>query len=563
MTTGQPPYADQDGMAAMYLISRQKPPRLEGPQYSAILKEFLTLCLNERFEERPGADELSKTRFIRACKNVPTSILRDLIVKYQHWKDKGNVRRSLAVSPDDNDVKNGPMGAQVGIDTEDGPADDNDNDIRGGWDFDVEDYQLSENKTTETLLPNLKSGRQRSETLTLTKSANDATAVFRENLEFHDEADSETLKRPGSAPSKPIDASTISSDESHPLLKLFSKETDPAPSSMLDIDSNMIHLPGDSIASPIRASSSPIEIEIPTLEAMSNLVSAAAAAHPPDPTPKVTNRLFRSNSTARSMHSQHMPPPLPNVPTPNLPPPTSSAPTSANSSPTHVRSPSPKEMHLQQSPQSSLPPSAPSSSPTPVIPPVSSPLPPILAAGQPAQPSSLAPSSVSAPPQVSIPAALLPRGVSPKRTPLSQQAAVHPVSPSKAGKPSLVRQPNLQIPIPPPSPMYWNPALPQSPMQQHKVAGGTNGFFGGGGGGGVATENLGSNGWQSVPVVANHELFPSMPDLNVLTVLTESQVTTRDQVVDELCKVLETLDVGLEVLDAGFKVLREEKTEYR
>ncbi|KAK7207298.1 Pkinase-domain-containing protein, partial [Myxozyma melibiosi] len=90
MTTGQPPYADQDGMAAMYLISRQKPPRLEGSQYSPMLKEFLTLCLNERFEERPSADELLKTRFIRACKNVPTSILKDLLAKYQTWQDKGN-----------------------------------------------------------------------------------------------------------------------------------------------------------------------------------------------------------------------------------------------------------------------------------------------------------------------------------------------------------------------------------------------------------------------------------------------------------------------------------------
>ncbi|KAK9447931.1 kinase-like domain-containing protein, partial [Limtongia smithiae] len=89
MSTGQPPYADQDGMTALFLIPRKRPPRLDGAAYSQLLKEFLALCLNERPEERPGADDLLKTRFIRASKGVPTSALTELIVRYQAWKDKG------------------------------------------------------------------------------------------------------------------------------------------------------------------------------------------------------------------------------------------------------------------------------------------------------------------------------------------------------------------------------------------------------------------------------------------------------------------------------------------
>lgn len=99
MTTGNPPYSDQEAFRAIMLIPKQKPARLEGPQYSAALKEFVANCLDEHPNERPSAEDLIKLKLIRNTKNVPTTMLRDLIVRYRQWKDQhgSNVRDSVVV----------------------------------------------------------------------------------------------------------------------------------------------------------------------------------------------------------------------------------------------------------------------------------------------------------------------------------------------------------------------------------------------------------------------------------------------------------------------------------
>lgn len=99
ITTGHPPYAEQEVTRAMHLIPRQKPARLEGTQYSSALKEFVAKCLDEQPEERATAEELYKTKFIKNTKNVPTQIIKDLILRYQKWKAQNKSRCNSILEP--------------------------------------------------------------------------------------------------------------------------------------------------------------------------------------------------------------------------------------------------------------------------------------------------------------------------------------------------------------------------------------------------------------------------------------------------------------------------------
>lgn len=126
ITTGHPPYADQDAKRAIQLIPRAKPARLEGTQYSPALKQFVAMCLDEQPEERASADELSRTKYIRNTKNVPTTIIKDLIVRYQAWRKNNNSRRDSVLNP-------GPGAATI---TDEEDDDDTDSVF---WDFGDED----------------------------------------------------------------------------------------------------------------------------------------------------------------------------------------------------------------------------------------------------------------------------------------------------------------------------------------------------------------------------------------------------------------------------------------
>jgi len=95
MATGNPPFADQEGMKAIFLIPRNPPARLEGA-YSAGLKDVVAQCLNELPEERPTAEELLRTKYIRSTKAGSTTVLKELVARYDAWVKGGGVRMSLA-----------------------------------------------------------------------------------------------------------------------------------------------------------------------------------------------------------------------------------------------------------------------------------------------------------------------------------------------------------------------------------------------------------------------------------------------------------------------------------
>ncbi|KAI7872942.1 Pkinase-domain-containing protein [Spinellus fusiger] len=101
MVVGNPPLAHVDPMRAVILIPRSKPPRLQDT-YSAFIREFVDMCLCEDPEERPSAEELLKSKFIKSSSKTK-SILRQVITRYDQWKKSTEIsKRSSIISNDIN-----------------------------------------------------------------------------------------------------------------------------------------------------------------------------------------------------------------------------------------------------------------------------------------------------------------------------------------------------------------------------------------------------------------------------------------------------------------------------
>ncbi|KAG7853176.1 hypothetical protein KL941_000226 [Ogataea angusta] len=95
MATGNPPYSDKDAMRAMQLLTQHEPPRLEGRQFSANLKDQVAICLEEKPELRPSAEELQKSKLVKAYRMVPTASLKEVISRYLLWRDSRPSRESV------------------------------------------------------------------------------------------------------------------------------------------------------------------------------------------------------------------------------------------------------------------------------------------------------------------------------------------------------------------------------------------------------------------------------------------------------------------------------------
>ncbi|SCV06136.1 LANO_0H22892g1_1 [Lachancea nothofagi CBS 11611] len=103
IATGNPPYCEVEALRAMQLITKSKPPRLEGRQYSSALKEIIALCLDEDPKERPSAEELLKTKFIKLHKNLPVSSLKEVVSRYLLYRDQQAQREAAPTTLDDED----------------------------------------------------------------------------------------------------------------------------------------------------------------------------------------------------------------------------------------------------------------------------------------------------------------------------------------------------------------------------------------------------------------------------------------------------------------------------
>ncbi|GME92583.1 unnamed protein product [Ambrosiozyma monospora] len=103
MATSAPPYSDKDQLRAMTLITQHEPPRLEGRQYSSLLKEIVAMCLEEKQDLRPAAEDLLKSKFIKTYKQASTSVLKEVISRYLLWRDNQKSGVKDNVYADDNE----------------------------------------------------------------------------------------------------------------------------------------------------------------------------------------------------------------------------------------------------------------------------------------------------------------------------------------------------------------------------------------------------------------------------------------------------------------------------
>jgi serine/threonine-protein kinase 24/25/MST4 len=89
MALGEPPRSDVHPMKVLFLIPKEKPPRLEGSRFTKEFKDFVALCLNKEAEKRPSARHLLKHAFIRRAGK--TDVLQELVQRAKTYEQGGRV----------------------------------------------------------------------------------------------------------------------------------------------------------------------------------------------------------------------------------------------------------------------------------------------------------------------------------------------------------------------------------------------------------------------------------------------------------------------------------------
>ncbi|KAF9117675.1 hypothetical protein BGW39_001959 [Mortierella sp. 14UC] len=102
IATGNPPFADLDAMRAVTLIPKSRPAQLEG-DWSPAMKEFVALCLHEEPNERPSAEDLLKTKWIKSTTKSPLTLLKDLVAKFEQHKIEAALNKEETSSDIDMD----------------------------------------------------------------------------------------------------------------------------------------------------------------------------------------------------------------------------------------------------------------------------------------------------------------------------------------------------------------------------------------------------------------------------------------------------------------------------
>ncbi|KAJ1938996.1 kinase that interacts with cdc31p, partial [Linderina macrospora] len=86
ITTGAPPYADEDPKRALFLIPRKGAKTLSPEQGTKELRAFVSKCLEVDFSQRPSAESLLKhDKFVRAGHGKHAARVSDLITAYKAW----------------------------------------------------------------------------------------------------------------------------------------------------------------------------------------------------------------------------------------------------------------------------------------------------------------------------------------------------------------------------------------------------------------------------------------------------------------------------------------------
>ncbi|KZV63027.1 kinase-like protein [Peniophora sp. CONT] len=95
MIKGQPPHSNVSQERIIQLIPRAKPPRLIVGEGSKDLLDFIPLCLAEKPGDRLPAEELLKTKWIKATSKTPVTILKDLLLRYEAWSKSSSEAADL------------------------------------------------------------------------------------------------------------------------------------------------------------------------------------------------------------------------------------------------------------------------------------------------------------------------------------------------------------------------------------------------------------------------------------------------------------------------------------
>lgn len=84
---GDPPYADQPGIRAMYVTSTQGCPALPTTA-SKDFRDFVAQTVKMDPKDRPSATELLKHKWIRNAKR-PAGVFEDRVDKFERWRVRG------------------------------------------------------------------------------------------------------------------------------------------------------------------------------------------------------------------------------------------------------------------------------------------------------------------------------------------------------------------------------------------------------------------------------------------------------------------------------------------
>lgn len=95
IATGNPPYARFEPLRAIQMIPKTAPAKLEGNQHTQNMKDFMALALTQEPSQRPTAEELGRSKWIKSSSKMPTTLLRELIVRYGGWVNAGGKRMSI------------------------------------------------------------------------------------------------------------------------------------------------------------------------------------------------------------------------------------------------------------------------------------------------------------------------------------------------------------------------------------------------------------------------------------------------------------------------------------
>jgi serine/threonine protein kinase len=88
LATGLPPYANEHPYRALFLIPKNDPPTLNGPDFSRTFKSFVDACLRKNPIERASADQLLSHPFIKRARS---SSVRECLKRKRTFEDVKNL----------------------------------------------------------------------------------------------------------------------------------------------------------------------------------------------------------------------------------------------------------------------------------------------------------------------------------------------------------------------------------------------------------------------------------------------------------------------------------------